>query len=624
MCGISVFFHKQSLSIALYERFLASMHKIDHRGPDDEGVVLVNTDSGNYKIIRTPKTHSEITNTCEINDVNITDYNLILGHKRLSIIDLSTQGHQPMQNKDNSWIVFNGEIYNYIEIREELKSLGSVFKTHSDTEVLLEAYRVWGADCQNKFNGMWAFCVWDNLNKKIFISTDRFGVKSFNYISLEDSFVLGSEIKQFSIFKDWNGGLNMEHLKNLYQFGLLDIDHTTPFNNIERFKKSHCCTIKPPGYNNTLLKNPDRYYTVKKQSIAIDEKAAIEHYQYLLQSAVSLRMRSDVKFGFALSGGVDSSSIIYTAKNILTKENRINELIGFSAIFPGHEQADESKFVKIIVDDLKLKAYDINPYETFTFEEFEKHVYHQDEPLLTTSYFAQWSVYSLAKQNGIKVLLNGQGADEVFAGYHHHFYRYVRYLLTRGKIREYFSLVKAYCNIKGINTKHIHKLVFNEIKLSVKIKTGIKQFDHSLLKHWNEMDTLDEMLLADFDTYLLPTYLRADDRDSMAFSIESRHPFMDYRMVEFGYSLPNTLLIKEGWQKFIMRKAMPEMPTSISFRKDKKGFTTPEKAWLKTYEKEFQNYLQYDQKTFGTTKLSNNEFYNYSIGAWLKVNESAV
>lgn len=323
MCGISVFFHKHSLSVPLYERFLISMHKIDHRGPDDEGVVLVNTNTGNFKIVRTPKTHIDIQNTCDINEVNISEYNLILGHKRLSIIDLSTQGHQPMQNKDNSWVVFNGEIYNYIEIREELKSRGSVFTTSSDTEVLLEAYRVWGSACQNKFNGMWAFCIWDNVNKKIFISTDRFGVKSFYYVSFEDSFVLGSEIKQFSEFKDWNGGLNKEHLKNLYEHGLLDIDSTTPFNNIERFKKSHYCDLAPHLYNNSLLKNPTKYYYIKKQAVPINEKNAIEQYQSILDSAVSLRMRTDVKFGFALSGGVDSSSIIYTAKNILSKQNRL-------------------------------------------------------------------------------------------------------------------------------------------------------------------------------------------------------------------------------------------------------------------------------------------------------------
>ena len=335
-------------------------------------------------------------------------------------------------------------------------------------------------------------------------------------------------------------------------------------------------------------------------------------------------MRTDVKFGFALSGGVDSSSIIYAAKHILEQANRTNELIGFSAIFPGYESADESKFIKIIVDDLKLKAESINPMHEFSFEEFEKHVYYQDEPLQGTSYFAQWSIYNLAKKNGIKVLFNGQGADEVFAGYHHHFYKYAKELILNGKIREYASLVKNYSEIKDVKANKIHKIIFDEIKLSAKIKTGIKKFDNTLIKHWNEISSLNEMLIEDFNTYLLPTYLRADDRDSMAFSIESRHPFMDYRMIEFGYSLPNNLLIKKGWQKYILRKGMPELPESIAFRKDKKGFTTPQDNWISAHKNKFEEYLEYNKKYFGKKILSEKLFHNYAMGAWLKVYERLI
>jgi len=256
----------------------------------------------------------------------------------------------------------------------------------------------------------------------------------------------------------------------------------------------------------------------------------------------------------------------------------------------------------------------------FSIPEFEKHVYHQEEPLIDTSFLAQWGVYEKACKSGIKILFNGQGADEVFGGYHHHFYKYCRQLLVNGKLPEYFSLIAQYSAIKQVSKNKIHKIVFNELKLSALMKAGIKKFDHHLLKHWNKIDSLDEILLKDFDTYQLPMYLRVDDRNSMAFGMESRHPFMDYRLVEFGYSLPNNFLIKNGWQKNILREAMVEMPQEIRYRKDKKGFTTPEDVWLKRYEKDFEEYLEYNRTVLGTRTPSGNKYRNYTLGAWFKVN----
>lgn len=618
MCGITIFFHKEKFTSEFYNRFLKSLRKIAHRGPDDEGVLLINTHTGNYKVIATDFTHSEIQNKTNITDIEIGNYNLALGHRRLSIIDLSVAGHQPMQGKDGSWIIFNGEIYNYIELREELKKTGSLFVTNSDTEVVLEAYRVWGQECWNKFNGMWAMCIWDAPNKKIILSNDRFGVKPLYYIDKKDFFVAGSETKQFSDYPDWHGGLNHHHIEEFLKYGLLDIDKRTMYNSVNRFKSSHFCYINPLNFTR-IEHNQVRYYSMVKKVIPISEKDAIERFRELLTSAVSLRMRSDVKFGFALSGGIDSSAILYMARNILKEQNVLGDINGFSAIFPGYEVADESKFIHIIEKDLPCKTHYSLPMEEFTIKSFENHVYHQDEPLNGTSYFAEWSLYKKAQKNGVKILFNGQGADEVFAGYHHHFYRYCRSLLIKGKIIECLTLINSFAELKGISKKQVSKTIFNEVKLVAKIKSGIAKFDHHILKHWNEINTLDDMLLADFNTFQLPLYLRADDRDSMAFSIESRHPFMDYRLVEFGYTLPNNLLIKDGWQKYVIRKAMHEMPESIRYRKDKKGFLTPETIWLEKYKNEFEEYLNYNEKTFGKKYLASNMFSNYAIGAWLKL-----
>lgn len=621
MCGISILFKKQSINQKLYEEFIDSLRKINHRGPDDEGVILINTKTNDYKIVRTEFTHKDIKTDSEITSINVENYNLILGHKRLSIVDLSVLGHQPMQAPNGSWIIFNGEIYNYIELKEELQQLGCSFRTHSDTEIILEAYRIWGKDCLNKFNGMWSICIWDAPNKKIFISNDRFGVKPLYYSENEDGFYFVSETKQLKCFSEIQVAINQNHVKDFLKFGYVDVNEDTMYNGVYRFKKSHYTFINPSSYIKNDLKNKQvQYYCVKNSKIKIDENDAVIKFRELLYDAVKIRMRADVDFGFALSGGVDSSAILYMARNIINQEKVDNVLLGFSAIFPGYAAADESKFVKIVSDDLPCKTIYSHPMDDFSFEAFEQHIYHQDEPVTSTSFFAQWSIYQKVKESGIKILFNGQGADEVFAGYHHHFYRYCRQLLVKGKLPEYFSLINQYAELKGLSKKYIHQTVFNEVKLIAKMKLGISKFDHTLQKYWHKIDTLDEMLVRDFDTFQIPTFLRVDDRNSMAFSVESRHPFMDYRLVEFGYSLPNNLLIKEGWQKYIIRESITEMPDVIRYRKDKKGFTTPQQVWLEKYKDKFEEYLKFNDRSFGVKSPSSNPYKNCVLGAWLKVN----
>jgi len=623
MCGLSVYFQKHNLKRNIYEDFVCSLKKINHRGPDDEGIVLINTKSNNFKIIKTEKTSAEVQGCVSVSDVNLAEYDLALGHKRLSIIDLSVCGHQPMMGNDGSWIIFNGEVYNYIEVREDLKKLGSVFKTNSDTEVILEAYRVWGKNCLDKFNGMWAFIIWDAANKKIFISNDRFGVKPLYYLEHEDGFNLVSETKQLSAFKKNTLTINTSYLDYFLKYGYLDVSDETIYQNVFRFSKSSYSIVDPQKYYRTYLKKSQvQYYFLKKKAVAITEKEAIEQLRELLHDAVKIRMRADVDYGFALSGGLDSSAILYTAHEILKKQNLQNTIKGFSAVFPGYSNADESAHVKVVEEDLNCKIYYSPAMDLFNIPSFETHVYHQDFPVTGTSYFAEWSVYQKVKAEGIKILFNGQGADEVFGGYHHHFYKYCRHLLSHGKVLHYLSIVKQYAELKGLPPKKIHTIVLNELKQSAQIKAGIKKFDNALEKHWAEISKLDDMLLADFNTYQLPLYLRADDRDSMCFSVESRHPFMDYRLVEFGFSLPNELLMKDGWQKYIIRKAMHEMPDSIRYRKDKKGYVTPQEEWIKKYKGDFETYLDYNLKVVGTKKPSKNDFYNYMLGAWLKVNEA--
>lgn len=615
MCGISVLFRKENISSDLYSEFLQALHLIDHRGPDDEGIVLINTITGEFTVSR-----SQIDNISKTSCDWVQSYNLVLGHKRLSIVDLSGNGHQPMQGKNGSWIVFNGEIYNYIELKEELKKLGCIFHTHSDTEVILEAYRVWGEGCLKKFNGMWSFCIWDAPRKKLFVSNDRFGVKPLYYHESSQGLVLVSEIKQYKSYKNISSTINKKNLDDFINYGYLDTSENTIYNDIYRFKKAHYILVNLNDYQTGCINRTQQcYYEISQCKISISENEAKTKLRELLFDAVRLRMRADVDFGFAISGGLDSSAILYSARHIIQSENVDSELIGFSAIFPGYEQADESKYVNIVTDDLPCKTMYSNPMENFSIDAFEQHIYHQDEPIPGTSFLAEWYVYEKVKQSGIKILFNGQGADEVFAGYHHHFYRYCRQLLMRGNLLEYFSLVAQYASLKGLKKSSIHKIVMNEVKLRAKMQLGIAKFDNALVKYWNKIDSLDEILIRDLDTYQLPLYLRSDDRDSMAHSIESRHPFMDYRVIEFGYSLPDNLLISNGWQKSIIRNSITEMPEIIRYRKDKKGYTTPQEAWLEKYKKDFEGYLSYNERIFGERSPSKDKYKNYAIGAWLKM-----
>ncbi len=621
MCGISVVFQKHCLSQDVYNDFLLSLRKINHRGPDDEGVVLLNTNTNEFKIIQTEYTHTSTQNLTEISSVNIQSYNLLLGHRRLNILDLTNKGHQPMQGTDGSWIVFNGEIYNYIELKEELRGSGSQFKTNSDTEVILEAYRIWGKNCLNKFNGMWSICIWDAPNKTLFTSNDRFGVKPLYHYEHQDGFHLVSETKQFKCFSNIAIGLNKKHLDEFAQHGMLDSDQDTMYTNIHRFKKANYSVVDPLKYvNKDILNHQICYYSINKVSIGKNENQAIEQFRELLYNAVKIRMRADVDFGFALSGGLDSSAILYMAKTIGKHETMTGELIGFSAVFPGFKEIDESAFIKIVADDLPCKTNYINPIEEFSLDAFENHIYFQDEPVHSSSAFSMQCICKKVKAAGVKIIINGQGADEVFAGYHHHFYRYCRQILIKGKLPEYFSLVRQYAELKGISKKRIHSIVVSEISLAAKIKLGIAKFDHALLKYWNKIDTMDEMLQRDFDTFQLPYYLRYDDRSSMVSGVESRHPFLDYNLVEFGYSLPNNLKIKDGWQKYIIRKSMHEIPNEIAFRKDKKGFLFPQDHLFETYSSGFGSYLDYNERTLGVRLPSKNKFDNYAIGAWLRVN----
>jgi asparagine synthase (glutamine-hydrolysing) len=614
MCGILAYFNRDGISDGRLNEAMKSLKSIRHRGPDGEGILLINTKTGQVNHLITEETPSEIrAKGISLQQAAELNFDLILGHRRLSIIDVSVNGHQPMCYQEDHWVIFNGEIYNYIELRVELKNSGYQFTTETDTEVILAAYKAWGEACFSKFNGMFSILIYDSRTRKLITANDRFGVKPLYLYQSEKELLLVSEIKQAFDFKI-DTAINGNAVSSFLEYNFLDYDSNTFLKQVQRHPAAHYAVT---DLNQTTTLVPKRYYEVK---FSTHKKSAdvYEEFRDLLTSSVKLRLRSDVPVGFASSGGLDSSAVLYTAHRLLKKESSAANINTFSAVFPG-EYGDESYFINLVENDLKIKSHYINPLNEFSVSDFEKHIYHMDSPVTSTSFYAGWCVAKMVREKKVIVLLVGQGADEILAGYHHHFYRYGRQIILSGRIFKYLELAKKYADLKGISVNTLHKTIMNEVKLSLKFKAGLADLGNNLANKWNRADKLIQLLKTDLTETAIPFYVKADDRNGMAFSIESRHPFLDYRLVDFCFSLPDHYKINNGWQKHLIRQAMHEMPSEIRFRKDKKGFTTPQEKWINSNKESFESYLNYLPEQYKKSKAD--IFNKYALGAWFKVNK---
>ncbi len=614
MCGILAYYKPQGLSTVDIKQALDSLQRIKHRGPDGEGLVLINIKTGKVQPIFTPETPVEHQkHTISYTNIENNEFHVLLGHRRLSIFDVSSAGHQPMKFlKNENYITYNGEIFNFIEIKNELIQLGYQFVSQTDTEVILAAYDCWKEQCFSKFNGMWAMVIWDAQQNKLCVSRDRYGIKPLYYYHQNNTFCFVSEVKQMFDFKEIPKEIHAENVDIFLRYGYVDYDDSTFFKKISRFPKA---SYKCISVANSIDAPASCYYTITPNNQPINYLKAKETLHELLTDSVNLRMRADVPIGIGVSGGVDSSAIVYNARKTLGKSAEIQT---FSAIFPGME-GDESPYIQSIEKDLNTKAHYINPLEHFTIEAFKKLVYVHDTPVPSTSYFAGWKVASLVKAQNIKVLVAGQGADELFGGYHHHFYKYARYLLLTGNIIRYLKEVNSFAKLKQRSAQSIHHLVLHEAKWMVLFKLHLKNTDHTLLKYWNKAFTLQNVLLHDLECFQLPFYLRSDDHMGMSYNIEARFPFLDYRLVNFAYSIPDSFKIQAGWQKYILRDILYQVPDNIRWRKDKKGFTTPEKEWEQKYKNEFselENTLYAFYPQYKNVSLP--PIRKYAMGAWLQ------
>lgn len=543
---------------------------ISHRGPDGEGIWVNPSQS------------------------------VGLGHRRLSIIDLSNNANQPMHYLDRYVIVFNGEIYNYVEIKNSLKSKGYQFQTSSDTEVLLALFDLKKERCLDDLDGMFAFVIWDSLEQKIFAARDRFGEKPFYYSVIDGRMFFASEMKAI-----WRAGVpkivDNEMLYNFLEHNLIhhlkDVSRTF-YSNISKLKSSHYLYF---SLNQSNELNPVRYWSLREKisnaEVRLDDKYNQEKFFDLFKTSVERRLRSDVPVGSSLSGGLDSSSIVCMIDKL--NNNQISQNT-FSAVFPGYEK-DERVFIDKVIEATSVTPYFVEPDLKGMLENFEKLFYHQEEPFGSSSIYAQFCVMKLAKESGVTVLLDGQGADEILGGYHY-------YYQTLEKEKRFFNDQPKNSNAEitvpyngspsiGFKSKLIGTVkhyfpfavdVYKSLKRS-KVAANFSPYTNSFYSEYSIIDkgypvhnTLNDHLIHDLVDGNLENLLRFADRNSMAMSREVRLPYLSHELCEFVASLPSHYKIRDGWTKWLQRTSLSSlMPHDITWRKDKIGYEPPQKMWMK-------------------------------------------
>jgi asparagine synthase (glutamine-hydrolysing) len=523
---------------------------------------------------------------------------VILGHTRLAIQDLSGAAHQPMQSADGRYVLtFNGEIYNFVELRQELEARGHRISSAGDSEVMLHAYEEWGADCVQRFNGMWAFAIWDERKGELFCSRDRFGVKPFYYAFTRHGFAFSSEIKALLAIDD---RLRVPDLDTVYRFlsaGVLDEDDKTFFRAVMQLPAAHSMVLKVDGSYSIR-----KYYDVDHAVLAthVHPPDGVSVFRDLLADSVRIRLRSDVPVGTCLSGGLDSSCIVGLADGLMSR--RVST---FTSIYPGTD-SDESAFARAAVERYGADAHWIEPKPEDFFAVLPHIVWHQDEPTSAPGLYSQWHVMKLARGK-VKVLLDGQGGDELLAGYLGFYAPYTASLLKdalKGSIGAARRLWQEYPEIRRqlgrdplrgaavSRAPEWGRRLYRTLRRLEREESALIA-PHLAAEHADRVrppekparlrDALNSTLLDSLTRGSLPALLHYEDRNSMAFSIEARTPYLDYRLVEHSLAVPYWAKIR-GWEtKVVMRRAMADLlPPAILRRRDKMGYPTPLATWLRT------------------------------------------
>jgi len=498
-------------------------------------------------------------------------WDAFLGHRRLAIIDLSDAGRQPMTDGQGRWITFNGEIFNYLELRRELQDLGEQFRTATDTEVLLRIYSLYGPQGFAKLNGMWAFALVDLPARRVVLSRDRFSIKPLYYTREGSRVYFASEIKQLLPVLAARR-MNERVMQAYLAQSLLDHTPETFFEGVYRV----------PAKSSLLLSvddgaiTPHTYWDHSLETVGTFNEAA-EQFRELLEDSVRIRLRSDVTVGSLLSGGLDSSAVA----TLCRKGGADVET--FSVISDDRRFSEED-FIDSVTRQTGVPNHKLTFQCPDLLQTLDRMLFHNDEPVVSLSIVAPYNIFRLVgEHHDVTVLLSGQGADEILLGYSKFFFFYLRTLLQkykwgtavkellasflRGTVVRYSRLADARRYIPALNSKPYG----GALRLAT---------DHQPVPIWQSPD-LRQRQISDIDLFSVPALTRYEDRNSMAYSLEVRNPFLDHRLVNFVTSLPADYKIRNGWTKYILRESFPDLPPAVRWRKDKKAFVTAEEKWIR-------------------------------------------
>ncbi|MBO72643.1 MAG: asparagine synthase (glutamine-hydrolyzing) [Flavobacteriales bacterium] len=630
MCGINgVFSRKPGTDlISLASRMNAL---IQHRGPDDEGIVLFDDAKAYPKATPKSVTREDGINYLEYINEQSNETFGVFGHQRLSIIDLSALGHEPLADETgNYWLTYNGELYNYLEIRQELKELGVLFRSSTDAEVVLKAFIYWGKECVLKFNGMWAFSIYNLKKKEVFSSRDRFGVKPFYYTIDRENFAFSSEQKAIVMSGLIPRKINKKAAFDYLAFASLEQEPNGMFENIVELE---------PGYNlvfnyKTWTVKTEQFYNLKfnrrKESINSEkENTYIENISHLFKSAIDLRLRSDVSVGACLSGGIDSSAIVCQMADLGN-----TDMHTFTASSKDPE-FDETKFANLVNQKIGAQSNLIYPKSEELLKDIEELIYAQDIPLFSTSTYAQFRVMKKVKETGIKVVLDGQGGDELFGGYlPYHINQWMDDLRSGNIIRlvrelkgfdslstgiQYFT--KEY--LKNYGIKEMPSVIYK--RLIKKVQKEHQYISDDLMKNHGNLGykksrkrppkSLNGILKHQFYNTRLKQYLKCEDRCSMWHSVEARVPFSDdINLIEYVFNIPGSYKIQKGNKKYLLKEATEHLlPEAIYNRKDKMGYVTPNNQWIFAIKDDLKKYFTPDLEeyfNYGALMKDYDEFFN--------------
>ena len=562
MCGVSGFISKKK--DLPFQNVINSMtDSLAHRGPDDRGTNVF----------------IDKTNTVG------------LGHRRLSILDLSNNGHQPLQ-ENNLTLIFNGEIYNYIEIKNQLQK-DYTFNSTGDSEVILKAYQEWGTKCFSKFNGMWAIAIYDKSKNKLILARDRMGKKPFYYYKDEDKIVFASEIKAIfkypNIKKKMNAKRVCDYLSKNYRY--VDVNDESYFEDILQVPKASFIEV-----DQNLECQTTKFWWLKNfNNYDNKENIVVEEFKELLIDSVKLRLRSDVPVGCFLSGGMDSTSITSIAYKVLN-----TPITTFSGITgKGEDIYDESEYINEVIKETNATYNFIIPEPADIFDTVEEMIHFHDEPICTVTWYSLYLIAKKMKDSKISVVLNGHGGDELLSGYWDHYQYNFHDLKMNPQLSteiEYWYKnhnrdKKEIENMKVYLEKLLDSQIDEESRFTNYSYILNDEFKTKYLRNHNIANIQSESLLTqrmhkELFYEVVPALMRPEDRNTMAFSIESRSPFLDHRMIEYTYSLPNKYKIRNGLGKWVLRESMKGiLPEKVRTRKDKAGFIAPADIWFKTINK---------------------------------------